>query len=111
MTDLDAPQVHTLVHRRPAALTAGWYALVVAVVLSFTGVVLWAGSSFLFLWVAGMTVVRTVISLARLGRVERARALAEVLPDAPARTAARSVRPGRPGTRSGSKIALPGDDR
>lgn len=85
--------------------------VMVAVVLAFTGVVLWAGSSFLFLWVAVMTVVRTVISLARLGRVERARALAELLPDAPARTAARSVRPGRPGTRSGSKLSLPGDDR
>ena len=34
--------------------------VVVAVVLAFTGVVLWAGSSFLFLWVAGLTVVRTV---------------------------------------------------
>jgi hypothetical protein len=50
VTDLDAPQVRTLVHRRPAALTAGWYALVVAVVVNVP-IVLWA----LLMAVLGLT--------------------------------------------------------
>lgn len=41
MTDIDAPQVRAVVHRRPAALTAGWYALVVAIVVNVP-IVLWA---------------------------------------------------------------------
>lgn len=41
MTDVDAPQVHALVRRRPAVLTAGWYALVVAIVVNVP-IVLWA---------------------------------------------------------------------
>lgn len=85
--------------------------VLVAVVPAFAAVVVLDAPARIVVWVAVAVTVRTAASVIRLGRVERARALAELLPDAPARTASRSVRPGRPGTRSGSKIALPGDDR
>jgi len=62
-------------------------------------------------WLAVVGAVRLATTVTRLGRVERARALATVLPDVPARPVSGAVRPGRPGTPSGSKLALPGDDR
>ncbi|MCJ1714165.1 hypothetical protein [Curtobacterium sp. VKM Ac-2922] len=84
--------------------------LLVVVVLGTVAVVLLEVPARIVLWVALIAVVRTVTNVIRLGRVERARALAELLPDAPPRAASTSVRPGRPGTRSGSKLGLPGED-
>lgn len=61
-------------------------------------------------WITVLAAVRGVVTVIRLGRVERARALAEVLPDAPARPAG-GVRPRRGRGPSGSKLALPDEDR
>lgn len=80
--------------------------VVVAAALALTAVVLLDVPARIVLWVAVITAVRTGMSVLRLGRVERARALAAMLPDVP-------PDPHRPAPRrrspNGSKIQLPGD--
>lgn len=82
------------------------FVVVVATALALAAVALLDVPARIVLWVAVVTAVRTVMSVLRLGRVERARALAAVLPDVtpdPEPPAARRRTP------NGSKIQLPGD--
>ncbi|OIH97615.1 hypothetical protein BIU90_13620 [Curtobacterium sp. MCBA15_001] len=83
----------------------------VVAVLAFSAVALLQVPGAWPVWVSLIVVVRVVSDVGRLGRVERARALAAALPDVPPQRTPGPVRPGRPGTPSGSKLALPGDDR
>lgn len=85
----------------------------------FRGLVLTAVAVFVFVallvlhtaavfpvWLGILVAARTVANVIRLGRVERARALAATLPDAPPAPTAPAERRRTP---NGSKIRLPGD--
>ncbi|ROS78359.1 hypothetical protein EDF24_1135 [Curtobacterium sp. PhB130] len=80
--------------------------VVAATALAVAGVALLGLPARIVVWVALITAVRTVMNVIRLGRVERARALAATLPDVPA---APERPPGRRRSPNGSKIQLPGD--
>lgn len=80
--------------------------LTAVAVLVFGTLVLLDAPAVFPVWIGILIVGRTVTNVIRLGKVERARALAATLPDAPP-TAAKLAERRR--TPNGSKIRLPGD--